>query len=112
SSDEAVSVDLTRARYLADPAALWAHALDETGRIIQRDYWAPDMSGVDWDGALDAYRPLLAKIRSSTEFADLLWEAVGELGTSHAYVAGSGEFRAQASRGAAVGLLGADVARE
>ncbi|HEY6791782.1 MAG TPA: S41 family peptidase, partial [Trebonia sp.] len=112
SSDDVVSVDLTRARYLADPTALWAHALDEAGRIIQRDYWVSDMSGVDWDDAIEAYRPLLARIRSSTEFADLLWDVVGELGTSHAYVAGSGEFRAQASRGAAVGLLGADVARE
>ena len=33
-----------------------------------------------------AYRPLLDRIRGSAEFADLLWEVVGELGTSHAYV--------------------------
>jgi len=79
---------------------------------MRRDYWTPDMSEVDWDGVLDAYRPLLTRIRSSAEFADLMWEVVGELGTSHAYITASGEFRAQASRGAAVGLLGADVARD
>jgi tricorn protease len=111
SSDDAITVDLTRARYLADPAALWAHALDEAGRIMRRDFWAAGMSDVDWDAVLDSYRPLLAKLRSSSEFADLLAEVVAELGTSHAYVAGSGQFRAQASRGAAVGLLGADVVR-
>src|SRR5262249_44097254 len=33
SSDDVISVDLTRARYLADPAGLWAHALEEAGRI-------------------------------------------------------------------------------
>ena len=52
------------------------------------------MSDVDWDGVLDSYRPLLSRIRSSREFADLMWEVVAELGTSHAYVTGSGEFRA------------------
>ncbi len=111
SSDDAVNVDLTRARYLAEPAGLWAHALEEAGRIIARDFWAPDMSEVDWAGVLDQYRPLLSRIRSSAEFTDLLWEVVAELGTSHAYVAGSGQFRVQASRGHAVGLLGADVVR-
>jgi tricorn protease len=111
SSDEVISVDLTRARYLADPAGLWTHALEEAGRIIARDFWTPDMSEVDWADVLDQYRPLLSRIRSSAEFTDLMWEVVAELGTSHSYVAGSGQFRAQASRGNAVGLLGADVVR-
>ena len=111
SSDDVIPVDLTRARYLADPAALWAHAFDEAGRIIRREYWTPDLSGVDWDGVLDAYRPLLAAVRTSAEFADLLWEVFGETGTSHAYVHASWEFRAPESRGTAVGVLGADVIR-
>jgi tricorn protease len=111
SSDDVIPVDLTRARYLADPAALWAHAFDEAGRIIRRDFWTPDMSGVDWDGVLDAYRPLLAAVRTSAEFADLLWEVFAELGTSHAYVHASWEFGVPESRGTAVGVLGADVVR-
>ena len=44
------------------------------------------MSGVDWDGVLDSYRPLLDRIRGADDFADLMWELLGELGTSHAYV--------------------------
>src|SRR6185437_6697190 len=113
SSDEIVSVDLTRARYLADPAALWAHAYEEAGRILRRDFWTPGMSDVDWDGVLDEYRFLLARIGSAAEFTDLLWEVVAELGTSHAYVTGSGAFasRSNTARDGAAALLGADVVR-
>ena len=112
SSDEAVTVDLSRARYLADPAGLWAHAYEEAGRQLRRDFWTPDMSDVDWDGILGDYRPLLSRIGSSGELADLLWEVVAELGTSHAYVVPSGLFTARTSaRGGAAALLGADVVR-
>jgi tricorn protease len=112
SADDAVSVDLSRARFLADPAALWEHAYDEAGRLLRRDFWTPGMSAVDWDGVLDSYRFLLRRIGSSLEFADLLWEVVAELGTSHAYVMNSTVFMARTSaRGAAAALLGADVSR-
>src|SRR5690242_1335549 len=106
---ESVTVDLTRARFMADPDALWRHAYGEVGRFVRRDFWTPDMSEVDWDGALGAYRPLLDRIRSADDFADLLWEVLGELGTSDAYVSA-------ASNGARhytpVGLLGADISRD
>jgi tricorn protease len=111
--DEIVTVDLSRARFLADPAALWRHAYAEAGRIMRRDFWAPDMSGVDWDGALDAYRPLLDRIRGADDFTDLLWELFGELGTSHAYVVKAGEdFSGPVPGPAAVGQLGADISRD
>ena len=113
SSDDAVSVDLTRARFLADPAALWRHAYAEFGRLLRRDFWTPDMSGVDWDVVLEEYRFLLDRIRTSAEFGDLLWEVAGELGTSHAYVYPSGTFSARSAlRGQPAAVLGADVARE
>ena len=83
---ESVTVDTSRARFTADPAALWRHAYAEAGRIVRRDFWTPDMSGVDWDGVLAEYRPLLDRIRGAADFADLLWELLGELGTSHGYV--------------------------
>jgi tricorn protease len=112
SSDEAVNVDLTRARFLADPAALWRHAYAEFGRLLRRDFWTPDMSGVDWDGILEEYRFLLDRVRTSAEFGDLLWEVAGELGTSHAYVMPSGTFSSRsAQRGQPAALLGADVVR-
>ena len=113
SSEEAVTVDLSRARFQADPAALWRHAYAETGRIVARDFWVPDMSGVDWDGVLDSYRPLLDRIRGANDFTDLLREVVAELGTSHAYITRSGEdfFSSGHPGSAAVGLLGADLSR-
>jgi len=113
SSEEAVTVDLSRARFQADPAALWRHAYAEAGRIMARDFWVPDMSGVDWDGVLDSYRPLLDRIRGANDFTDLLREVVAELGTSHAYITRSGEdfFSSGHPGSAAVGLLGADLSR-
>jgi tricorn protease len=83
---EPVEVDLSRARFTADPAARRRHALDEAGRLMRHDFWVADMAEVDWEGVLDTYRSLLPGIRTNDDFADLLWEVFGELGTSHAYV--------------------------
>jgi len=104
-----VMVDLSRARFTVAQDALWRHAYLEAGRLIRRDFWRADMSGVDWDGVLETYRPLLDRVRSSADFADLLYEVFGELGCSHAYVipAGSG-----AKGNGAVGQLGADLSRD
>ena len=81
-----VTVDKSRARYLADPAALWRNAYAEAGRLIRHDFWVPDLAEVDWDAVLESYRPLLDRIAGAQDFADLMWEVFGELGTSHAYV--------------------------
>ena len=110
-SGEGASVDLTRARFREDPGRLWQCAYDEAGRIVRRDFWVPDLSGVDWDGVLAGYRPLLDRIRTGDEFTDLLWEVLGELGTSHAYAGAPGALGSQ-SLGAALGKLGADLARD
>jgi tricorn protease len=106
-----LSVDLTRARYREDPAKLWRCAYDEAGRLIGRDYWVSDMSGVDWDGVLREYRPLLDAIRTVDEFTDLLWEVFGELGTSHAYALPRG-FNFGQEGGGSLGKLGADLSRD
>jgi tricorn protease len=112
-SGESVTVDLSRARFTADPAALWQHAFAEAGRLMRRDFWTPDMSGVDWDGVLAEYRPLLDRVRGPNDFTDLLWETVSELGTSHAYIGRSEEdFGGSEPSGATVGLLGADISRD
>ena len=106
---ETVTVDLSRARFQADLAALWRHAYGEAGRYLRRDFWNPDMSGVDWDGVLGDYRPLLDRIRSAGDFADLLWEVLGELGTSHAYVTAAWDGTGDHTP---VGQLGADISRD
>ena len=107
---DSVQVNLSRARFMADPVALWRHAYTEAGRFMQHDFWVPDMAGVDWPGVLDSYRPVLDRVGTASEFTDLLWELVGELGTSHAYI------RPRATPGSGgkgqVGLLGADLSRD
>ncbi len=112
SSDDVIDVDLSRARFQADPAGLWRHAYAEFGRLLRRDFWTPNMSDIDWGGVLEEYRFLLDRVRTSAEFGDLLWEVAGELGTSHAYVMPSGTFSARSVlRGQPAALLGADVVR-
>jgi tricorn protease len=108
-SGDRAAIDLTRARYMADPGALWRHAYDEAGRIMRHDFWVDDMAEVDWARVLDDYRPLLDRIASSEDFADLLWEVFGELATSHAYVRTAPDGRD--GDGGPVGLLGADLER-
>jgi tricorn protease len=108
---ESVTVDTSRARFTADPAAMWRHAYAEAGRTVRRDFWTPDMSGIDWDAVLADYRPLVDRIRGAADFADLLWELLGELGTSHGYVAQADE-DGRGRPAPAVGQLGADISRD
>ena len=103
---DSVPVDLSRARFMADPVALWGHAFSEAGRFMQHDFWVPDMAGVDWPGVLESYRPVLDRIGTASEFTDLMWEVVGELGTSHAYIRPRGTPGGGKGQ---VGLLGADL---
>jgi tricorn protease len=112
ASGETVTVDLARARFLADPVALWRHAYAEAGREMRRDFWDPGMSGVDWDEVLDTYRPLLDRIRGADDFTDLMWEVVAELGTSHCYILKAGSDPGADPGPAAVGQLGADISRD
>ncbi|MGW4288660.1 S41 family peptidase [Streptomyces sp. NPDC004673] len=105
--DSRIKVDLGRVRHTVDPVAEWHQMYDETGRIMRDNFWRPDMGGVDWDGVLDRYRPVLGRLATHDDLVDLLWEVHGELGTSHAYVVPPGGW----SCGAPQGLLGADITR-
>ncbi len=108
SADDRVTIDASRARFLAAPADLWRHAMEEAGRLVRSEFWFPGMGGTDWDGALAQYRPLVEKVATPREFADLLTELLGELGTSHAYVtAAPGD-----GGGDGAALLGADLGRD
>ncbi|MFF5142151.1 S41 family peptidase [Streptomyces sp. NPDC013157] len=106
-SDTNITVDLSRVRQTVDPAAEWRQMFDETGRIMRDQFWRPDLGGVDWDGVLDRYRPLVDRCATHDDLVDLLWEVQGELGTSHAYVTPRGGH----GGGARQGLLGADISR-
>jgi len=107
--DEDLDVDLARVRVTIDPAAEWRQMFDENGRLMRDNYWRADLNGFDWAGALARYRPLVERVGSHDELVDLLWETVGELGTSHAYVMPPGRGTEAARR---QGLLGADLVKD
>ncbi|MEV5611825.1 S41 family peptidase [Streptomyces sp. NPDC052225] len=107
-NDSTVWIDLRRILHEADPPAEWRGAFDEAGRIIRAYFWAPDMCGIDWDGVLDQYRPLVERVASPDDFADLLREVLGELGTSHAYVSAARRNEGPPHYQRAQGLLGAN----
>ncbi|MEU2261341.1 S41 family peptidase [Streptomyces sp. NPDC019645] len=110
-SDSTVYLDMRRILHEVDPPAEWRGAYEEAGRLIRDYYWDPGMCGIDWPGVLDQYRPLLERIASPDEFADLLREVLGELGTSHAYVTPARRNEGPPHYQRAMGLLGANLAR-
>lgn len=108
-SDSTVYLDLRRILHDVDPAAEWRQAYGEAGRIIRSYFWEPDMCGIDWEGVLDQYRPLVERVATPDEFADLLREVLGELGTSHAYVAPARRNEGPPHYQRAIGLLGVNL---
>jgi tricorn protease len=109
--DTTVWIDARRILHVADPAAEWRQAYEEAGRLIRAYFWEPDMCGIDWDGVLDQYRPLVERVASPDEFADLLREVLGELGTSHAYVTAARRNEGPPHYQRRQGLLGANFVR-
>ncbi|KFG75068.1 peptidase S41 [Streptomyces mutabilis] len=107
-SDSTTWIDLRRILHEVDPAAEWRQAYDEAGRLIRAYFWDPGMCGIGWDAVLDQYRPLVERVASPDEFADLLREVLGELGTSHAYVAAARRNEGPAHYQRWQGLLGAN----
>ncbi|MEV7418037.1 S41 family peptidase [Streptomyces sp. NPDC089919] len=107
--DSTVYLDLRRILHEVDPAAEWRQAYEEAGRIIRAYFWDPKMCGIDWDAVLTQYRPLVERVASPDEFADLLRELLGELGTSHAYVSPARRNEGPPHYQRAMGLLGANL---
>jgi tricorn protease len=96
--DDVVGIDLDRIAVQLDPVAEWRQGYHEAGRLMRDHYWREDMNGVDWQGVLDRYAPLVERIGTHSELIDLLWEVQGELGTSHAYAIAGGTSTRVAAR--------------
>ncbi|MEU3458628.1 S41 family peptidase [Streptomyces sp. NPDC006733] len=109
--DSTVYVDMRRILHEVDPPSEWRQSYAEAGRLIRDYFWAPDMCGIDWPAVLDQYRPLVERVATPDEFADLLREVLGELGTSHAYVSPARRNEGPAHYQRPIGLLGANFQR-
>ncbi len=101
-----VVVDLTRLRRQVAPRDEFRQMFDENARLMRDHYWRADMDGVDWHAVTERYRPLVEGLRTHDDLVDLLWEVVGELNTSHAYVSPPADPAEVSER---IGLLGADL---
>ncbi|MCZ9347037.1 PDZ domain-containing protein, partial [Streptomyces sp. TRM76130] len=106
--DSTTWIDARRILHQVDPGAEWRQAYQEAGRLIRAFFWEPGMCGIDWDAVLAQYRPLVEQVATPDDFADLLREVLGELGTSHAYVAAARRNEGPAPYQRLQGLLGAD----
>lgn len=85
-------VDLTRVKVLVEPELEWKQMLFETWRLMRENYWEPTFQGLDWNAIFKKYESLIPKITTREEFSDLVWEMIGETGTSHSYEVG-GDYR-------------------
>jgi tricorn protease len=81
-------IELDRIKVDVVPPREWRQMYREAWRLQRDRFWTEDMSGVDWEGVYARYLPLLDRVATRREFADLLGEMQGELGTSHAYEVG------------------------
>ena len=100
-------LDLSRASVMVVPQDEWHQMYDEAWRMQREQFWDETMSGIDWDLVHARYAKLLPLARTRTELSDILWEMLGELGTSHAYEIGGDHRRPPQYRR---GFLGADLA--
>jgi tricorn protease len=78
-------VELTRASVEVELVAEWRQMFRETWRLMRDQFWTEDMSGVDWPAMYARYLPLIDRVGTRGEYSDVVWEMIGELGTSHAY---------------------------
>lgn len=100
-------IDLGRLKVTIEPAAEWLQMFRETWRLMRDHYFAEDMSGVDWKQMHDRYLPRVRRCGTRSELSDIIWECIGETGTSHAYEFG-GEYEPPPRY--TLGKLAADLA--
>ncbi|GAC1396637.1 MAG: S41 family peptidase [Vulcanimicrobiaceae bacterium] len=100
-------LDLSRASVLVEPLAEWTQMYHEAWRMQREQFWDEAMSGIDWDLVRARYAKLLPLARTRAEISDIMWEMLGELGTSHAYEIGGDHRHPSHYRR---GFLGADFA--
>ena len=84
-----IAIDTARLRLTVDPVAERRGMLWDNYRIMAQQFWRADMDGQDWHAMTSWYEPVLERVVTDDDFQDMMWEVVGELGTSHAYVQGA-----------------------
>ena len=88
----------------------WRQMMVDAWRMERDYFYDPDMHGVDWEGTLARYLPLVDRLTTRAELSDLIGRFVGELSALHTSVHG-GDLRS-GNDDVSVASLGARILRE
>jgi tricorn protease len=109
-ADLSHELDLSKWKFSVQPREEWRQMFREAWRLERDYFYDPNMHGVDWKGALQKYLPLVERVHSRTELADLMAQMVSELSVLHLYVQGGDVRRGKEQIEPA--SLGADLVRD
>jgi tricorn protease len=102
-------LDLSQMTMTVDPKSEWSEIYEECWRQMKYFYFAPNMSGIDWDAMRLRYKPLADAVNHRADLTYVIGELIGELSTGHTYV-GGGDMPVPPK--IKVGLLGARLERK
>ncbi len=88
-----------------DPRTEWRQILRDVWRIYKYYFYAPNMHGVDWNGAWDDYSAMLDDASSRSDLSYIVGEMIGELNVGHAYYFGG---EREETPSVSVGMLGCE----
>ena len=103
-------LDLGRWSFSFDPREQWRQMFVEAWRLERDYFYDRGMHGLDWPKIRAKYEPLVDRVRSRDELADLLGQMVSELSALHIFV-GGGDLRKGPDE-VEVGSLGAELAKD
>ena len=99
-------IDLSGLEAVVDPRQDWKEMYWDAWRWERDAFYDPKFTGIDWKAVGDKYAAYLAGVTDRSDLNYVIGLMIGELGTSHAYVAG-GDYGPQPAA-ISVGQLGAD----
>ena len=71
-----------------EPREEWRQLLTDAWRIQRDWFYDPGLHGVDWEGVLEAYRPMVDNAMTREDLSYLIGEMISELNVGHAYYYG------------------------
>ncbi len=98
-------VDLSGIAMTIDPREEWRQIAIDSWRMLRDYFYARNMHGVDWQGVLARYLPLVERVQDRRELNDVLAQMTSELAALHHFVR-AGDIRA-GDDNIGVGYLGA-----
>lgn len=69
-----------------DPRSEWRQMYTESWRLMRDHFYAPDMHGVNWNALRAKYEPLVDRVTTRQELADIMAQMIGEISALHHFV--------------------------